>query len=110
MLCSSIWQSEKVDSYSCNKFMGWGHGCKVLSNRPAGRYSHFSVSTVLYPQIQSTMDQKRGGVGGWKLQEVFKKQNLNSFHTGNYLHSIYVVLKALYMAFTLYYMLQVICR
>lgn len=56
------------------------------------------------------MDQKRGGVGGWKLQEVFKKQNLNSFHTGNYLHSIYVVLKALYMAFTLYYMLQVICR
>lgn len=43
--------------------------------------------------------------GGGQLQEVFKKQNLNSFHAGNYLHSIYVVLKALYVAFTVHYML-----
>ena len=51
------------------------------------------------------MDPKHVCWGGGELKQVFKKQNLNSSHAGNYLHSIYVVLKALYMVFTLYYIL-----
>ena len=42
-----------------------------------------------------------GNIGGKKIPESFKKQNLIC-HAGNYLHSSYIVFKTIYIAFILY--------
>ena len=42
-----------------------------------------------------------GNIGGKKISESFKKQNLIC-HAGNYLHSSYIVFKTIYIAFILY--------
>ena len=62
-------------------------------------YSWSSVSAVSTPEDSTNCRWK---ILGKKIPEISKKQNLNLLSAGNYLHSIYIICIAIYIAFTLY--------
>lgn len=65
-------------------------------------YSWPSVSRVLHLSIQPThLGLKIFGKERKKISGNSKRQNWNVLPTGNYLRSIYLVLTAVYIAFTL---------
>ena len=63
---------------------------------------------VPHLQIQPTIFFQYGKYLEKKFQKIPKKQNLTLPHNGNYLHSINIVFTTIYIAFTMYQVLEVI--